>query len=210
MALGFPCLLAGCDGRLSVLAPAGPAAEGIATLWWWMFWGASAILALVLALFLWLLLRPAAGRSVPARWWILGGGLAFPLPVLIALTAAALWLGEGAARQEAPVQIRAEARMWDWRFSYPGTALADSIGHLHLPAGREVEVVVTSRDVIHSFWIPRLGGKIDAIPGHVNRIVLRADMPGEYGGVCSEYCGTGHAAMTFFATAHADWPPETP
>ena len=56
MALGFPCLLAGCDGRLSVLAPAGPAAQGIATLWWWMFWGGSAILALML-FFVWWTMR---------------------------------------------------------------------------------------------------------------------------------------------------------
>lgn len=207
--LGFP-LLAGCDGRLSVLDPAGPAAQGIATLWWWMFWGAAAILAAMVALFLWLWLRPDAGRSVPARWWLVGGGLAFPLPVVIALTAAALWWGDAAARRSAPLRIEAEARMWEWRFRYPGTAMADSIGQLHLPAGRDVEIVVTSRDVIHSFWIPRLGGKIDAIPGHVNRIVLRADEPGVYGGVCSEYCGLGHAGMTFSATAHADWPQETP
>lgn len=208
--MGFPLVLAGCDGRLSVLDPAGPGAQGIATLWWAMFWGAGAIFVAVLTLFLWLWLRPSAGRSVPSHWWIIGGGLAFPLPVLFALTTAALWWGEGAARREAPLRVEAEASMWEWRFRYPGTARPDSIGHLHLPAGRDVEVVVTSRDVIHSFWIPRLGGKIDAIPGHVNRIVLRADDPGDYGGVCSEYCGVGHANMTFFATAHADWPGETP
>ncbi|MDH2327279.1 cytochrome B [Cereibacter sp. SYSU M97828] len=201
---GFPILFAaGCDGGHSVLFPAGPAAQGIATLWWWMFWGGAAIFALMLALFLWLLLRPAAGQGIPARWWIVGGGLVFPLPVLAALTGAALWLGEGTLGGTAPTRIEAEARMWQWQFRYPdGSATTDV---LHLPAGRDVEIVVTSPDVIHSFWIPRLGGKIDAIPGHANRIVLRADAPGEYGGVCAEYCGTGHVDMSFTAVAEADW-----
>ncbi len=78
---------------------------------------------------------------------------------------------------------------------------------LEIPAGRNVEVFVTSADVIHSFWVPRLGGKIDAIPGSRNRILLRADAPGRYGGVCAEFCGTGHSAMAFSVLVHdeAGW-----
>ena len=64
---------------------------------------------------------------------------------------------------------------------------------------------MTSEDVIHAFWIPRLGGKIDAVPGHVTHIRLRADAPGVYGGICAEFCGTDHAAMFFRVEAH---PPE--
>src|SRR5690606_37765736 len=96
------------------------------------------------------------------------------------------------------------AMMWQWRFSYsdsPGVAPTEGI--LHIPAGKTVEVAVVSSDVIHSFWIPRLGGKIDAIPGHTTYIRLRADRPGRFGGICSEYCGTGHAAMHFEVRAHA-------
>ena len=73
---------------------------------------------------------------------------------------------------------------------------------VHIPAGREIEFVVTSTDVIHSFWIPRLGGKIDAIPGHFNTISLSADRPGRYGGVCAEFCGEGHGIMQFEVEAH--------
>lgn len=197
-------MTAGCSGPLSTLDPAGPRAAGIATLWWIMLAGAAVIFAVVMALGLLVMLRPDVARRVPVRHWVLWGGLAVPLPVILALTAASLWLGES-HRADPALRIAVEGRMWEWRFRYPGGA--ESVGVLHLPVGREVELAVTSPDVIHSFWIPRLGGKIDAIPGHTNLIRLRADAPGEYGGVCAEYCGIGHAAMDFTAEAHADWPP---
>ena len=57
--------------------------------------------------------------------------------------------------------------------------------------------MVTSRDVIHAFWIPRLAGKIDVIPGHVNVLRIQADAPGRYEGLCTEFCGLGHAGMRF-------------
>ena len=106
-----------------------------------------------------------------------------------------------------PGLLRVEARpqQWVWEFRYPGVEGATT-GTLHLPAGRPVDVAVIGTDVIHSFWVPRLGGKIDAIPGHVNVIRLSADRPGTYGGVCAEFCGTGHADMAFTVIAH---PPET-
>lgn len=204
MATGF-LGLAGCSGRLSVLDPAGPASAGVATLWWVMFWGGCAIFLGMIALFLTLLLRPDFGQGLRPRRWTLWGGILFPLPVILALTFTALWMGE--RRSDPTMRIEAEARMWHWTFRYPDMPATTDI--LHLPAGRDVEIVVTSPDVIHSFWIPRLGGKIDAVPGHTNRIVLRADTAGEYGGVCAEYCGTGHTDMSFTAIAHPIWPPET-
>ncbi|HEX2148062.1 MAG TPA: cytochrome c oxidase subunit II, partial [Pseudorhizobium sp.] len=91
-----------------------------------------------------------------------------------------------------------------WEFRYPTMEGGPStVGILHIPAGRTIEVAVESADVIHSFWIPRLAGKIDAVPGHTNYLRLRADRPGRYGGQCSEYCGVGHAAMDFEVRAHA-------
>jgi len=71
-----------------------------------------------------------------------------------------------------------------------------------LPAGVLVEVVVTSRDVIHAFWIPRLAGKIDAVPGHANLLRIQADVPGRYQGLCNEFCGTGHSGMRFDVIVH--------
>ena len=73
---------------------------------------------------------------------------------------------------------------------------------LHLPAGVTVDIAVSSRDVIHSFWVPRFAGKIDAVPGHVNFLRLRADEPGRYEGRCSEFCGLGHTTMRFAVIVH--------
>jgi cytochrome c oxidase subunit 2 len=66
-----------------------------------------------------------------------------------------------------------------------------------MPAGTPVDILVTSQDVIHAFWIPRFAGKIDALPGHVNRLRIQADQPGRYAGQCNEFCGLGHAGMRF-------------
>jgi len=171
-----------------------------------MFWGALVLFALVMGLLALALLRPAAVASLTPRHWIVGGGLVMPVPILIALLVAALLLGErllptpGGAT---PIRIEAHARQWQWQFTYPDMPGAAPTGILHLPAGEPVDIVVTAADVIHSFWVPRLGGKIDAIPGHTNVIRLQADRPGVYRGMCSEYCGEGHDTMDFEARAHA-------
>lgn len=202
-------LAAGCSGDLSTLEPEGPAAAAIARLWWVMlagatllFLGVSAVLAVA-----WFL--PAIFGRAPGRGLILWGGLVMPVVVLTALVTAAFALGEGLLMRGGgePLRIEAEGRMWSWEFRYPDTGLATE-NVLHIPAGRDIEFVVTSADVIHAFWVPRLGGKIDAIPGHVNRIRLRADRPGRYGGVCAEFCGTGHTAMRFSVVVHSadDYP----
>jgi cytochrome c oxidase subunit 2 len=73
---------------------------------------------------------------------------------------------------------------------------------LHLPAGIPVDIVVTSLDVIHAFWVPRLAGKIDAVPGHVNRLRIRADQPGRNEGLCNQFCGLGHPGMRFVVIVH--------
>ena len=145
--------------------------------------------------------RLAAAHPDRLTLW---GGLVFPLVVLIALVAAALALGERLRPGGAALRVEAEARQWEWRFAYPAAGLAGA-GTLHIPAGRDVDVAVTSADVIHSFWVPRLAGKIDAIPGHVTLVRLHAAEPGRYEGVCAEFCGLGHAAMPFAVLAH---PPE--
>ena len=197
--------LAGCAGDLSTLQPAGPAATAIASLWWIMLAGAAVLFVGVTAVLVIAWLAPSRlGRS-PARVLILWGGLVMPTVVLTALVATAFALGEALLMrgEHPPLRIEAAPRMWVWEFRYPDAEGRVTENVLHIPAGRDIEFIVTSADVIHSFWVPRLGGKIDAIPGHVNRIRLRADHPGRYGGVCAEFCGEGHAAMRFSVEAHA-------
>lgn len=203
--------LAACSGDLSTLDPAGPYAGAIANLWWVMLAGACAILTLVTVLFGLVLFRPGFGRSLSVKGWMIAGGLFLPVPVLIALMTYGMAQGEYliGAWQSEPVMARVEARgaMWRWDFRYPDLAADVSTSEtLHIPAGGVVEVRVTSADVVHSFWIPRLAGKIDAVPGHTTVLRIKADVPGRYGGICAEYCGTGHAGMRFTIEAH---PPET-
>jgi len=171
-----------------------------------MFWGALALFVLVLALLALSYLRPAALSGLRPMHWIVGGGLVMPVPILIALLVAALVLGERLLPRvegTAPLRVAVEASQFAWQVSYPDTPGAeDTVNVLHIPAGEPVDIVVTSADVVHSFWVPRLGGKIDAVPGHTNVIRLSADRPGTYRGVCAEYCGVGHDIMSLVVEAH--------
>ena len=199
-------LLIGCSGDLSIVDPAGPAARSIASLWWVMLAGAVAILVMVL----WLVVaafrvrQPVAGDARREKIWIIGLGLGFSMTVLAALLAYGLAAGERLMPRAAPdvVRVAAEARQWEWRFTYD-----DRPGHvtdnlLHIPAGRPVDVAITSVDVVHSFWVPRLAGKLDAIPGHVNVLRIEADLPGTYRGLTAEYNGEGYRGHVFAVQAH--------
>src|SRR5690606_401785 len=84
----------------------------------------------------------------------------------------------------------------------PDGTVVESANELHLPAGATVEFVLDSPDVIHSFWIPALGGKMDAIPGRTNVLRLTPTKPGLYRGVCAEFCGPSHALMAFVVEVH--------
>ncbi|HRN87164.1 cytochrome c oxidase subunit II [Hyphomicrobium sp.] len=199
--------LASCSGELSTLSPAGPVAGSVAMLWWVMASGAALLFALVMGLFLFTMFRPGFGRSLSPRAWIVGGGLVLPLPVLVPLLAYSFEQGERLLLLGGPkgdtVRIEARASMWQWEFFYLDEPDQPStIASLDIPAGAVVEVTTTSEDVIHSFWVPRLGGKIDAIPGHRARVRLLADAPGTYSGLCAEYCGVGHMRMSFSVRAH--------
>lgn len=167
-----------------------------------MLAGSVLLFALVMVLFALAYLRTDWVARITPMQWIIGGGLVMPIPILVLLTGTALVLGEQLLpRGEAPIRLGAHAERWTWNFTFPdGRPMSGET--LHMPAGMPVDIVVTAEDVIHSFWIPRLGGKIDAIPGHTNLIRLQADEPGTYWGQCAEYCGTGHDGMFFRVEAH--------
>lgn len=187
-----------------MLDPAGPAADSILTLMTMLL--ALSILSFVVIFGLFLLAWRRRRRPAPSlRLFLVGGGLVFPLVLLSVATVYAVVLGERitGARVVPALRVEAQARQWRWEFTRQGPGGSVTRADvLDIPAGRSVEVFVTSADVIHSFWVPRLGGKIDAIPGSRNRILLRADVPGRYGGVCAEFCGTGHSVMNFSVLAH--------
>jgi cytochrome c oxidase subunit 2 len=107
--------------------------------------------------------------------------------------------------QEAPaataLRIEVAGKQWWWEFRYPGLKIATA-NELHLPAGQTVAFHLNAPDVIHSFWIPQLGGKRDVVPHRVNRLVMTPDTPGEFPGQCAEYCGESHANMRFRVVVH--------
>jgi cytochrome c oxidase subunit II len=96
---------------------------------------------------------------------------------------------------------------WWWEVRYPNEGIV-SANEIHIPVVRPVEIHLTSRDVIHSFWVPQLAGKLDLNPGETNSMWLQADEPGIYRGICAVFCGLQHANMlVFFAVAVAwHWP----
>lgn len=201
------CLLTGCSGPLSTLDPGGPAAQSIATLWWVMLAGSAALFALVMLLLLLAFAAPGRAARIRPGVWLIGGGLALPALVLTPLLAYGLIVGERLVwpkDAQVPVRVHVTARMWEWVFTYSGEGSDRrvSINVLHVPAGVPVELRVNTADVIHSFWVPRLAGKIDAIPGHVNVLRFTADRPGTYRGQCAEFCGIGHTGMDMTVEAH--------
>lgn len=211
--MAAPAVLAGCTtaGPLSALDPAGPGAAATAQVWWWMFWGAIAITLAMTVLGLYAALRPDPGGTTPPaeRAWLVGGGLLLPGLVIAALL---LWgLRAGHALLPLPLPgaapvftVDVTARQWQWDVRYPAHPRAPvQANRIDIPAGQPVDVRVRTADVIHGFWVPRLGGKIDTIPGRTNVVRLQADAPGVYRGVCAEYCGTGHARMPMEVHAHA-------
>src|SRR5690606_23251924 len=126
------------------------------------------------------------------------------LTVLAALLAYGLVIGERLLPRvgDDVVTVHAEARQWSWTFAYDDAPGVETEDVLHIPAGRPVDVAVTSADVIHSFWVPRLAGKLDAIPGHTNILRVQADAPGEYAGQSGEFSGTGYLGHKFVVVAH--------
>lgn len=189
----------------SVLAPAGPDAAIISQFAWVLGIGAALILALVMALVA-LSLRRHTRPIRPLRW-IAGAGVAFPVAVLSVVLVWSTWRTGQLMPQtsQQALVIAVDARMWWWsvRYSGPeGGASVTAANEIHIPTGRPVYLALTSADVIHSLWVPALGGKMDMVPGRVNGLTLRADKPGLYRGQCAEYCGLQHARMALHVIAH--------
>lgn len=199
-------LVAGCGGPLSTLDPVTEAAGRIADLWWVMVTAAVVILAGVMGLFLWTFSRGRTVSGVSPRLFLLGGGLVFPMVTLTALLVYALGFGQWLMPRHGEEVVRVEARghQFFWEFTHfdaEGRPIR-TLDRLHLPAGTPIEVTLVSNDVIHSFWVPRLAGKLDAVPGHTNVLRIDAAPPGIYAGICAEFCGLEHARMRFVAEVH--------
>ncbi len=186
------------DGRQSALAPSGAEAADIAQTAWMLFAGAAVVFVLILALIALALYRPP--RWLGSRATVVVGGIAFPVVVLTALLVHSLLVNPRLLGASTPPEltILVVAEQWWWRVQYleadgsPGFVTANEI---RVPVGAAVEVRLRSADVLHSFWVPALAGKIDAIPGRENRLILVVDQAGAWRGQCAEFCGGPHAQM---------------
>lgn len=199
-------LLDGCARDQSMLAPAGPGAAAVAGIWWVMFWGAVAVLALVMLLALYAVYwRPERRRPIDPDRLIAAGGVALPVVLLTALLIQGLRLGSPPpVAADSPLVVEVTGHQWWWEVRYPGRQEAVTANEIHIPVGRTVRVELQSADVVHSFWVPRLAGKMDMIPGRVNVLQLRADAAGAYRGQCAEFCGAQHALMALWVIAEPE------
>lgn len=201
----------------------GSAAELIGDLGAVMYIGAGAILLLVLCL----VVYGVAGRprNVTERYWIIGGGLIFPVVTLSVLliyslavgnalsaigsrNALQLFLecfggGDAQARgaDERMLRVHITGKQWWWEVRYEYSDDAVLANELRLPLDRPVELILTTTDVIHSLWIPTLAGKVDMIPGRTTRLRVQTSEEGRFMGLCAEYCGGQHALMKFVVVA---------
>jgi cytochrome c oxidase subunit II len=202
--LAVAALLSGC-GAQSPLDPQGEPARKIETLWWWML--AAAAVVFLGALFLLALAwwrrdtegLPLLGKNERASTGlVIAFGIVIPLVALSVLFAVAnLSVAsdtDAPGRGTTKLTIEVTGHQWFWEVRYPGTG-AVTANEIHIPARTRVNVVVRSEDVIHSFWVPQLNRKVDALPGHPNRLLLYADEPGRYRGDCAELCGAQHSRM---------------
>lgn len=183
-------------GGFIALGEASSAAEAVTRLSWWLFIGGFAILGIVVAGIA-IALFGSAGlrRRLATERVVLGLGLVFPVVVLSILLVVGLAMTASIATSEprpGAVTIEVESERWWWRIRYRDFETANE---LVIPAGRPVHLVLVSDNVIHAFWVPKLGPKRDMIPGRVNHLTFEDVDPGTYWGVCAEYCGGPHALM---------------
>ncbi len=208
--LAVAICLTGC-GRQSILAGRSRQTHDIMLLWWWMlgtativFLGAVGMLAIA-----WVRRRSAGlpifgEREDLSKRLVLLFGIGIPVVALVALFAVAniYLIGQSAPPAVASTSMTVDVigHQWWWEVRYPGTQ-AVTANEIHIPIGTRVNVVATSADVIHSFWVPQLARKIDMIPGRQNRILMSASRAGTYRGQCAEFCGLQHAHMALKVVA---------
>jgi cytochrome c oxidase subunit 2 len=184
----------------SMLDTAGREARHVAGLWWFMFSVAVAVYVLVAALVVIGVLRrqraaaPEEGDRTNFVWW---GGIVMPIVILGVLAYLTVSTTTAVGRNSrSDLTIDVTGRDWWWDVRYPESDLRTA-NEIHIPVGRTVELRLRAADVIHSFWVPQLSGKVDMVPEQTNPLRIRAERTGTYLGECAEFCGLQHANMRF-------------
>lgn len=195
-------LLTSCSGKQSALSPAGRDAETIAELFWWMAGSAIAAWTVVVALTIYAIrVRPGPHDLVMTRRLVIGGGVIFPtVGLALLLTHGLASMPQLLALPENPrLRIAVTGEQWWWRVRYilQDGRQVELANEIRLPVGERALFVLESADVVHSFWVPALGGKVDMIPGRTTHLALEPTRVGRFRGVCAEFCGASHTHMNF-------------
>lgn len=213
-AILLAALLSGCSAApLGYLQAAGPAARLTAVLGWGLIAISVAATLIVTGLLGYAIWRPRApdtnalggGDDGPAIRWI-GAGTGISIVFLFAAAIWTLWTVRTVSDASTPpsLVIDVTGHQWWWEARYrsdmPNQTFATA-NEIIIPTGVPVEINLRSVDVIHSFWVPKLAGKTDVIPGLTNITRIQADRPGVYRGQCTEFCGMEHAQMAMFVKA---------
>jgi cytochrome c oxidase subunit 2 len=195
---------AGCGGHSpSMLDPHGSEARSIAGVWWLMFAIAAAVYVIVAGLIVFALVRGrrrAHDLRVSDDGLIWVGGVIAPVVILavLAVVTVTTTMDLRPASAEA-VRVEVVGKRWWWDVSYPGTGIRTA-DEIRLPVGRPVDLILRSDNVVHSFWVPQLAGKVDMIPGQTNHLRFTPEKVGVYRGACAEFCGIDHGRMSFTIT----------
>lgn len=212
VALAFTLSACATDDPLSTIAQEGRANERIWFVYNIIWIGAAVVFVLVEALLIYTLIRfrrrprTVHGRPVPVHgnttleiaWTVI------PAVVLVAIgipTLQVLADLETTPDDQNVMQVEVTGHQFFFAFNYPEQEL-QTTNTLHIPEDTIIDIELTSNDVIHSFWVPKLNGKTDNVPGRTNTMWIEADDPGTYQGQCAEFCGTGHALMKFQVEVH--------
>lgn len=182
---------------------AGSEARRLTSVWWLLIVLGTAVAVLVLlAVVVAMFRRPRetteSGTASTQRRFIIGGGLVLPVVVLSIVAVATVDVTSTLRRPASSDALRVEvvAEQWFWRLDYPDAGVTTA-NELRLPVGRPVALHLTSNDVVHSFWVPQLAGKLDVTPGSPTTLTFTPESVGTFRGECAEFCGLQHANMNF-------------
>ncbi|MFV3127279.1 c-type cytochrome [Niveispirillum sp. KHB5.9] len=199
--------LAGCGGVQSALSPTGAEAREIGLLFW-ISAGLAIFVTLLVGVLLLLSLYGSASvrERIASQRVIVAGGIVFPTVALSLLLFYGLVVMQAGISRSAGADgptVTIIGKQWWWHVVYelPDGRCVASANELRLPVGRRVALRLETDDVIHSFWAPQLGGKLDMIPGRSNVLTIQADRTGISRAQCAEYCGGAHALMSMHVAA---------
>jgi cytochrome c oxidase subunit 2 len=205
---------------LNYLTSSGASTDAVTWLTWGLLGLSTAVVVIITLLVLagvWRRRGGAADAEVaqtPVRReghglrWVAIGVAVSSVALVVSLIWTVATLAAVSSPHRAPaLTIRVTGHQWWWQATYEPTdprRTFETANEIHIPVGRPVRIELAGADVIHSFWVPQLAGKTDAIPGRINLAWLQADKPGTYWGQCTEYCGQQHAHMAFKVVAEPE------